>query len=206
MRSACGQARRRPRQWLRASAPTPSFQGAPISGLTALSLAEVRMRSTCTADSPHMAELPGVRAPLRRRGCVHHSSICRRHAYVQLGSMPHVCRGGATAFPSHCHPCAPFSRPRGRYRRETCGLPSSLKPASSRSDDVAGSTASLRGAMTPRVGKPRLPMHGRPAVSESSNACSLLLLADRRVLLLFARARFGATLNDTTDCVLFGVQ
>lgn len=41
MRSACGQVRRRPRQWLHASAATPSFQYAPSSGLTGLSLAEV---------------------------------------------------------------------------------------------------------------------------------------------------------------------
>lgn len=41
MRLACGQARRRPRQWLRANASTPFFQFSPTSGLTALSLAEV---------------------------------------------------------------------------------------------------------------------------------------------------------------------
>lgn len=42
MRSACGQARRRPRQWLRSSSPGPSSQLAPSSGFTGLSLAEVR--------------------------------------------------------------------------------------------------------------------------------------------------------------------
>ena len=41
MRFACGQARRRPRQWLRANASTPFFQFSATSGLSALSLAEV---------------------------------------------------------------------------------------------------------------------------------------------------------------------